>query len=356
MDKSIAVPTKYGRLEIGTFANATLRLPELNVAIKEDFAIIAKIANELIDGSATPEYVGLLAKIAKLPSSYHADLLKLLIEDANAAARSAEAIRHFEELEYQYFPKGNQLLVKNPDNEYSLLVNFIDSDRAKCSSVWRREEFVAKLPSWVSAGRVSSASDVCTVVPKQAETLKKAIRELNLPYGKVGEIIWLISHLSERRQVQLFEKLRTGFSDQELSDLTKRVRERMAETERRRKYEEAGEFAEPIFFEDTKELMLAHCYALIDLSVDPPTIRIPSLLEWERPSPVEVGRYVLKRKWSKNREMIGISSGAFVAKFWSSKWMGVPDQIEKAIPRIPEPYRTRLSGLYAELLAHALKR
>jgi len=359
IDNPLTIPTSYGCVEIGLSAPTEFALPDLRIFFDEDQRTITKIANDFIGGKVTPEQVKALVRISKLPRAYHSTLLKKFEEDPAAATKDAKALQRFERDGYQYFPAKNQFLVSDKTNfkEY-LVVSFIDGSRAKCNMVWGADKVAKNLAKWLSAGEIgksnSSSPEVTSV---QADLVEKAIRELQLPYDKVGKIIRLISGFTAyRKQEQLFDRLETGFSEQEMLNLVKRVKERSADAERERRYSIAGNFKEPLFLKDTGELLLADSNFLINLSSDPPVIYRVVSLQSGIQIPNEIGRYIIRRKWSKHTELEKINNGDFVGQWWFSDWLKAPQQIKKTIQHIPDPYRARLNSLYDELLAHAIKR
>jgi len=317
-----------------------------------DENILVPIVNQFIRGSFTQEHINLLRKITSLPRAYHSPLLEMFLKKPSAVTKNADAIYQLEKIGYYYFPKGNQLLVKG-DSRYALLIDFIDCDKARCRSVYCN--IVAnELPSWISAEKVNyPAFDVFIITSKTAEIAERAIRKLGLPYNKIGAIIKLIAHF-KRKQEELFKKLERGLSPQELSDLTKKVNERKATAERLEKYrEEAEKLKEPVFFEDTKELLLYPHNYIVDLSDDTPTIKWVGFRHSTLGEDAELGRYILKRKWSKKVSCGQVELESFVTFSSFNEILGL---VEQFIPKVPEPYSARLSKLYATLLAYALKK
>lgn len=358
IDNPLTIPTPYGRAEIGLSAPTAFAIPDLRIFFNEDWSTITKIANAFIGGKVTPEQVKVLVGISRLHTHYHPALLKKFEDDPTAAAKDAKAIQRFEKVGYQYFPAKNQLLVSDETDFYTYpVVSFIDGSRAKCNTILGAGEIAENLTRWLSTGEISGL--VLTepaVTSAQASLIEKAIRELQLPYDKVGKIIRLISGFTGYKQRQLFDRLETGFSEQEMLNLVKRVKERSAGVERERRYSIAGNFKEPLFLEDTGELLLADSSFLISLSSDPPVIYRVVSLQSGIQIPNEIGRYIIRRKWSKHTRFEKINNEDFVGQWWFSDWLKVPQQIEKAIQHIPDPYRARLNSLYDELLAHAIKR
>jgi hypothetical protein len=172
----------------------------------------------------------------------------------------------------------------------------------------------------------------------QADLVEKGISELHLPYDKVGKTIRLISSFTAKhKQGELFNVLKsTGFSNRELQQLERKVREREIAMAREKKYEEAGNFGDFVWLNDTEELLFPERF-LIRLS-DPPTLyRVEA--EYEH----EMGRYIVRKRWGKNTQLEP------VRRLFPYSLSGIIKNGKKALGRIAEPYRSRLSTFLVSL-------